>query len=131
MNRPSTWLTTAVISIGALGLVVSAVRAPHQGHGAPAPAAAPAADAAKPRTVTMDELHQAGGVPRGWKFALPSGDAAKGRQLFGELECFKCHAIQGESFPAGGGDAKNVGPELTGMGGMHPANRRCRATPTA
>ena len=69
----------------------------------------------------MEELHQSGGVPRGWKFALPGGDPVKGRQVFVELECYKCHAIQGETFPASGGDAKNVGPELTGMGGQHPA----------
>ena len=73
------------------------------------------------RKITMEELHQAGGVPRGWKFALPAGDPAKGKQVFADLECYKCHAIQGESFPRAGGDAKNVGPELTGMGGMHPA----------
>ncbi len=69
----------------------------------------------------MEELHRSGGVPPGWKFALPGGDAAKGRQVFADLECYKCHAIQGESFPATGGDAKNVGPALTGMGGQHPS----------
>jgi mono/diheme cytochrome c family protein len=69
----------------------------------------------------MEELHQAGGVPRGWKFALPGGDAGKGKQVFADLECYKCHTIRGESFPPAGGDAKNVGPELTGMGGQHPA----------
>ena len=62
-----------------------------------------------------------GGVPRGWKFTLPAGDAAKGRQVFADLECYKCHAIPGEKLPQPGGDAKNVGPELTGMGGHHPA----------
>jgi mono/diheme cytochrome c family protein len=77
--------------------------------------------AAGSRKVTMEELHRSGGVPPGWKFALPGGDAAKGRQVFADLECYKCHAIQGESFPATGGDAKNVGPALTGMGGQHPA----------
>jgi mono/diheme cytochrome c family protein len=68
----------------------------------------------------MEELHRSGGVPVGWKFALPGGDAAKGRQVFADLECYKCHAIQGENFPAAGADAKNVGPELTGMGDQHP-----------
>ena len=69
----------------------------------------------------MEELHRSGGVPPGWKFALPGGDPGKGRQIFVDLECYKCHAIQGENFPAAGADAKNVGPELTGMGGQHPA----------
>ena len=59
-------------------------------------------------------------MPLGWKFALPGGDPVKGRQVFADLECYKCHAIHGENFPAAGGDAKNVGPELTGMGGQHP-----------
>jgi len=69
----------------------------------------------------MEELHRMGGVPRGWKFTLPAGDAAKGRQVFADLECYTCHAIQGEKLPQPGGDAKNVGPELTSMGGHHPA----------
>lgn len=74
-----------------------------------------------PYRTTMEELHQSGGVPRGWKFNLPAGDAARGRQAFRELECYQCHTIQGEGFPAAGGDAKHAGPELTGMGGHHPA----------
>src|SRR5213593_4348836 len=77
--------------------------------------------AAGSRKVTMEELHRSGGVPTGWKFALPGGDPVKGRQVFADLECYKCHAIQGESFPAAGGDATNVGPALTGMGGQHPS----------
>jgi len=69
----------------------------------------------------MEELHRNGGVPRGWKFTLPAGDAARGRRVFAELECYKCHAIAGENFPAAGTDPKNVGPALTGMGPHHPA----------
>jgi mono/diheme cytochrome c family protein len=69
----------------------------------------------------MEELHRMGGVPRGWKFALPAGDAGKGRQVFADLECHKCHAVQGEKFPQPVADAKNAGPELTGMGSHHPA----------
>jgi len=69
----------------------------------------------------MEELHRMGGVPQGWKFALPAGDAGKGRQVFADLECYKCHAVQGEKFPQPTGDAKNAGPELTGMGTHHPA----------
>jgi mono/diheme cytochrome c family protein len=69
----------------------------------------------------MDELHSQGGVPRGWKFSLPGGgDAAKGRQLFADLECFRCHLIKDAGFPPTGGDGK-TGPELTGMGAHHPA----------
>jgi mono/diheme cytochrome c family protein len=99
-----------------VALTASAL-AQHEGHSQhmTGPPGAPS------RKVTMEQLHQSGGVPLGWKFALPGGDAAKGRQVFVDLECYKCHAIQGETFPASGGDAKNVGPELTGMGGQHPA----------
>jgi len=116
----------AVVGRALLGLVTltvatSTARAQHQGHGAMSPATVTTQGAAAPRKVTMEELHRQGGVPRGWKFALPAGDPVKGRQLFADLECYKCHAIQGESFPPGGGDARNVGPDLTGMGGMHPA----------
>jgi hypothetical protein len=114
----------ALLSLASLVVVVSVVRAQHQGHGAsPSPAATPgpSGQGGVSRKVTMEELHRAGGVPRGWKFALPGGDAGKGRQVFADLECYKCHAIRGESFPPAGGDAKNVGPELTGMGAHHPA----------
>lgn len=96
--------------------------AQHQGHDQHATTPAPTGAATPgPPKVTMEQLHQSGGVPIGWKFELPGGDPMKGRQVFADLECYKCHAIQGESFPASGGDAKNVGPELTGMGGQHPA----------
>lgn len=71
--------------------------------------------------VTSEELHRQGGVPRGWKFTLPAGDPARGRRVFADLECYKCHEIKGESFPASTADEKNVGPELTGMGSHHPA----------
>lgn len=109
----------ALLGFVTLGVAAYSARAQHPGHGATPPAVT--ATPAAPRKVTMEELHRAGGVPRGWKFALPAGDPVKGRQLFADLECYKCHAIQGESFPKTGGDPKNVGPELTGMGGQHPA----------
>ena len=99
-----------------VALTASAL-AQHEGHNQPVTGT----PGAPSRKVTMEQLHQSGGVPLGWKFALPGGDAAKGRQVFVDLECYKCHAIHGETFPASGGDAKNVGPELTGMGGQHPA----------
>jgi mono/diheme cytochrome c family protein len=69
----------------------------------------------------MEELHRNGGVPRGWKFTLPGGDAARGRRVFADLECYKCHAVAGGNFPPAGADPNNAGPELTGMGPYHPA----------
>jgi mono/diheme cytochrome c family protein len=68
----------------------------------------------------MEELHRGGGVPAGWKFTLPEGNAARGRKVFADFECYKCHAVAGEGFPAAT-DPKNAGPELTGMGAHHPA----------
>jgi len=115
-------IISAAVAVGALAAVAT-VGAQHAGHSMAKPEAA----AAKPdapagsRRVTMEELHSSGGVPRGWKFTLPGGgDPAKGRQLFADLECYKCHAISGGGFPPGGGDGK-TGPELTGMGAHHPA----------
>ena len=78
-----------------------------------------AAPKPKPIRTTMEELHKAGGVPPGWKFTLPSGDPAKGRQAFVDFECFSCHQVKGEKFPPGKKD--DVGPELTDMGSKHPA----------
>ncbi|MEE9172245.1 MAG: c-type cytochrome [candidate division NC10 bacterium] len=73
---------------------------------------------AAPIRMTMEELHQMGGVPMGWKFELPKGDPKQGRQVFVKLECTACHAVQGESFPEQPGQ---VGPDLTEMGIHHPA----------
>jgi mono/diheme cytochrome c family protein len=106
------------VLLALVAFVVSAL-AQTQGHDHHQMAPSPAAPGS--RKVTMEELHQSGGVPRGWKFALPGGDSVKGRQVFVDLECYKCHAVQGANLPPSGGDAKNVGPELTGMGGQHPA----------
>jgi len=68
--------------------------------------------------MTMNALHQAGGVPSGWKLTPPAGDVGAGRAAFVDLGCPSCHRVDGESFSAkpGGG----VGPDLTGMGAHHP-----------
>jgi mono/diheme cytochrome c family protein len=71
--------------------------------------------------MTMDELHQHGGVPPGWHFTMPPGDPKEGRAVFVKLECYACHAVKGESFPTAAKGAEDVGPELTGMGSHHPA----------
>jgi mono/diheme cytochrome c family protein len=75
-------------------------------------------DAARePIRATIEQLHEAGGVPRGWTFRLPSGDARRGREVFARLACYRCHRLRGESYPGPSG----AGPELTGIGGHHPA----------
>jgi mono/diheme cytochrome c family protein len=59
-------------------------------------------------------------MPPDWKFTLPTGNAGEGKKLFVELECYKCHEIEGESFPVVGEGEKGVGPELSQMAGTHP-----------
>ena len=66
--------------------------------------------------ITMETLHQLGGVPPGWMLTPPSGDVGRGRELYGKLGCPTCHAVQGEGFAA----PTAPGPDLTGMGGHHP-----------
>ena len=117
MNRTA-WSMALVTATAAvmIGIGLGPVVAQHAGH--PPPATPP--DAAKPPTpITMEELHRGGGVPRGWKFTLPPGDAKTGREIFAKLECNKCHEVKPD-FPKSGG-AGDVGPELTGMGAHHPA----------
>ena len=60
-------------------------------------------------------------MPKGWRFALPPGNVDPGRKAFADFECFKCHAVQGEAFPAPKPDQGGVGPDLSEMGSMHPA----------
>lgn len=60
------------------------------------------------------------GPPKDWKFTLAKGDAAEGRIVFVELQCYKCHEVKGESFPDMAPDEKGVGPELSQMAGLHP-----------
>jgi len=82
-------------------------------------AKAPVPPAVQP--ITMEALHQSGGVPAGWKFSPPRGDAAAGRRAFVDLGCDTCHAVRDERFPALAAGDKRPGPELTGMGSHHPA----------
>jgi mono/diheme cytochrome c family protein len=89
--------------------------------GAGATATKPAADAARGVRISMEELHRGGGVPPGWRFSWPDGDARKGREAFARLECYQCHEVRGESFPSVTPDPTRRGPALAGMGGHHPA----------
>jgi len=115
MSRTS-WSFALVTATALLGLTLGPVLDQHAGH---PPAAAPTPAAKPPAPITMEELHRAGGVPRGWKFTLPTGDPKTGREIFAKLECNKCHEVKPD-FPKSGG-AGDVGPELTGMGAHHPA----------
>jgi mono/diheme cytochrome c family protein len=64
--------------------------------------------------------HAGHGTPPGWTFRWPAGDPARGRQVFVRLECYGCHEVKGERFPAPGETGK-VGPELAAMGPLHEA----------
>jgi len=62
--------------------------------------------------------HEQHGTPKGWKFTWPKGDPAKGRAVFAKLECYSCHEVRGEKFPAPK-EREKVGPELSAMGPLH------------
>jgi cytochrome c len=91
----------------------------HAAHGQPQ--SKPATSTPASTRISMEALHAAGGVPPGWRFAVPPGDAAAGRQAFVDLKCYACHAIKDEQFPLPPGTSATAGPELSGMGGHHPA----------
>lgn len=59
-------------------------------------------------------------LPADWRFRLPEGDSANGRKIFAEMECYKCHRIEGEKFVAASETEKGIGPELSHMAGAHP-----------
>jgi len=85
--------------------------------------ARPPQGANRPRTqpgvrISMDALHQQGGVPIGWQLTLAAGDPAAGREVYVDSGCPSCHHIAGESFTQA--DGTQAGPDLSGMGGHHP-----------
>lgn len=107
----------AMLAVLVLALTATLSALPPARHARHAQHPASAAADGGPFRVTMQGLHDSGGVPKGWIFTPPSGDAARGRRVFARLECFACHRVQGEGFPAPSGP----GPDLTGMGAHHPA----------
>jgi mono/diheme cytochrome c family protein len=76
----------------------------------------------KERTAAKVEHQEMGahGMTSDWKFTLPQGDPAAGRKVFVEVECYKCHEVKGEKFPAVAEGERGIGPELSQMAGMHP-----------
>jgi Cu/Ag efflux protein CusF len=57
--------------------------------------------------------------PKGWTFAMPKGDPAKGRAVYDKFSCYSCHEIRGEKFPPLD-KTQAAGPELSQMGPLHP-----------
>ncbi len=114
-SRLAAWLLREMVLALAIfwctAMLVESTPARHAGH------AAHAAGSEEPRRVTMAQLHAAGGIPSGWLFSPPPGDAARGREIFLRLACFACHRVGGESLPPSSG----IGPDLTDAGEHHPA----------
>lgn len=81
-----------------------------------ADAQAPAPGAGGTRVPAPPHVH---GTPKSWRFAWPKGDPVKGREVFQRLECYSCHEVRGERFPAPS-DPGRVGPELSVMGRLQP-----------
>jgi mono/diheme cytochrome c family protein len=114
-------LATWGVVLMAAGALMGQLGAQETGHHAPSLATSSQKPSKPPVHITMEELHQHGGVPPGWSFSFPSGDPQAGRAIFANLECYQCHTIQGESFPPSSSQERASGPELTGMGSHHPA----------
>lgn len=62
--------------------------------------------------------HKAHATPEGWKFTWPRGDPARGREVFAKFECYSCHEVKGETFPAPT-EKEKIGPELSAMAPLH------------
>jgi Cu/Ag efflux protein CusF len=67
----------------------------------------------KGRTPQVIEHHH----PQNWRFTLPKGDPARGRAVFVKYQCYDCHEVRGEDFPA---PVEEEAPELSQMGPEHP-----------
>jgi mono/diheme cytochrome c family protein len=76
------------------------------------------ADAQSPAPGPARSEPSAHRTPKGWRFVWPRGDPAKGREVFRKLECYSCHEVRGERFPAPT-DRGRVGPELSAMAPLH------------
>jgi putative copper export protein/mono/diheme cytochrome c family protein len=101
-----------ILVLAATAVLVDSTPARHAEHGEHHALMEPG-----PFRVTMEALHESGGVPAGWIFVPPEGDAARGREVFLRLGCYACHRIARENLPPPSG----LGPDLTGVGGHHPA----------
>lgn len=97
----------AVVVLGLLlGTAVFSIQAQHTGsreHG-------------RQGSPQQEAEHDAHRTPEGWKFSWPKGDPVKGRAIFVKFECYSCHEVKGEKFPAPSGE---IGPELSMMGPLH------------
>jgi mono/diheme cytochrome c family protein len=119
--RPRAVALTALVGIAAIATVGTLPARGQHEHGPTGATSTSPAGARAGIRISMEELHRGGGVPRGWRFSWPDGDAKKGREVFARVECYQCHEVKGESFPPVGQDPSRRGPALAGMGDHHPA----------
>ena len=70
------------------------------------------------RVAAQPAAHGEHGTPAGWTLSWPTGDLSRGRAAFVRFECYSCHEVRGEKFPAPT-DKGKVGPELSMMGPLH------------
>lgn len=102
----------------ALGLMLTGLLPGPAGRPAARRAEAQSTPSGAGRTTPKPGSH-AHGTPKGWTFTWPKGDPSKGRAIFERLECYSCHEVRGEGFPAPT-DGRRSGPELSSMGALHP-----------
>lgn len=60
-------------------------------------------------------------VPSGWRFTLPAGDAATGKQVFEKMQCYSCHTVRGQRFGDPSQNPGGIGPDLAAAHGRLPA----------
>jgi len=72
------------------------------------------------RVAAQPAAHGEHGTPAGWSLSWPTGDPSRGRAAFVRFECYSCHEVRGERFPAPNEPGK-LGPELSVMGPVHEA----------
>src|SRR6266508_3144246 len=101
-----------VLVLGCTAVLGNSTPARHAGH-----AQHQAALERGPFRVTMQELHESGGVPEGWILVPPPGDAGHGREVFVRLGCEACHRVKEGKLA----NSSGLGPDLTGAGERHPA----------
>ena len=106
--NPRRFVWPALVVGAILGVAVLSVRAQQM------PGMRPGA----PAQPGVQRGHGEHATPGGWKFSWPKGDPARGREVFVKLECYSCHEVKGEKFPAPT-EAGKVGPELSQMGPLH------------
>jgi mono/diheme cytochrome c family protein len=58
-------------------------------------------------------LAEAPKTPRGWRFALPKGNAQAGEKAFERIECYSCHTVSGKRFGDPAARPGGTGPDLT------------------